>query len=201
MKYVACKGEISELKEVVEQLRTDLDNIQGCMNKKRRTQIKSDRTNYYHEMKARATMVEDENAGLKITLVQERKQLDDLMERNEELVEGNRVCCRVMGELRDKITKLSNANDVLTSEAEDLLNENDILRRQVRQHEAGQAGERELERDNERAVCRAFGWSKLKVDPTLLRAACGFWSGTVQCSTGCENTTDVGDSRINMSQK
>ncbi len=45
MKYVACKGEITELKGVAEQLRTDLDNIQGCMNKKRRTQIKSDRTN------------------------------------------------------------------------------------------------------------------------------------------------------------
>ncbi len=48
-------------------------------------------------------MVEDDNAGLKITLVQERKQQDDLMERNEELVEGNRVCCIVMGELRDKL--------------------------------------------------------------------------------------------------
>jgi hypothetical protein len=200
-KYVACLGEISELKGVVEQLRTELDNIQGCMNKKRRTQIKSDRTNYYHEMKARATMVEDENAGLKFTLVQERKQLDDLMERNEELVEGNRVCCIVMVELRDKITKLSNANDVLTSEAEDLLNENDILRLQVRQHEAGQAWEQELNRDNERAVCRAFGWSKLKVDPTLLRAACGFWRGTVQCSTDCENTTDVGDSRISLKRR
>ncbi len=33
-------------------------------------------------------MVEDENAGIKTTLVQERKQLDDLMERNEELVVG-----------------------------------------------------------------------------------------------------------------
>ena len=49
------------------------------------------------------------------------------MERNGELVEGNRVCCIAMVELREKITKLSNANDVLTSEAEDLLNVNDHL--------------------------------------------------------------------------
>jgi hypothetical protein len=72
------------------------------------------------------------------------------------------------------------------------LNVNAILTRQVRAHEAGQAGQRKLERDNERAVCRAFGWTKLKVDPILLRAACGFRSGTVQCSTDCEDSIDIG---------
>ncbi len=72
------------------------------------------------------------------------------------------------------------------------MNVNAILTRQVRAHEAGQAGQRKLERDNERAVCRAFGWTKLKVDPILLRAACGFRSGTVQCSTDCEDSIDIG---------
>jgi hypothetical protein len=30
-----------------------------------------------------------------------------------------------------------------------------------------------------RAVCRAFGWSRKTADPALLRAACGFWEGTI----------------------
>jgi hypothetical protein len=29
------------------------------------------------------------------------------------------------------------------------------------------------------AVCRAFGWSLRKADPVLLRAACGFWEGSM----------------------
>ncbi len=39
------------------------------------------------------------------------------------------------------------------------------------------------------------------MDPTLLRAACGFWSGTVQCSTDCEDTTDMGDSRVSLKRR
>ncbi len=111
------------------------------------------------------------------------------------------MCCKVMGELRDKITTLSNANDLLTREVEEVLNVNAILTRQVREHEACEAWPRQLERDNERAVCRAFGWTKLKVDPTLLRAACGFWSDTVQCSTDSEDTTDIGDSRVSLKRR
>ena len=56
-------------------------------------------------------MLEVENAALKATYEQERQVVEELMDRNEQLVEGNRVCCTVMGELREKITKLSNAND------------------------------------------------------------------------------------------
>jgi hypothetical protein len=56
-------------------------------------------------------MLEVENAVLKATYEQERKAVEELIERNEQLVEGNRMCCTVMGELREKITKLSNAND------------------------------------------------------------------------------------------
>ena len=39
-----------------------------------------------------------------------------------------------MVELRDKITTLSNANDLLTIEGEDFFNVYYILTRQVRQH-------------------------------------------------------------------
>ena len=34
-----------------------------------------------------------------------------------------------------------------------------------------------------------------------MRAACGFWSGTVQCSTDCEETTDLGDSRVSLKRR
>ncbi len=39
------------------------------------------------------------------------------------------------------------------------------------------------------------------MDPTLLRAACGFWSGTVQCSTDCENTIDIGNARVSLKRR
>ena len=146
-------------------------------------------------------MLASENAALKTTQEQERRQFEELMLRNEQLVKGHQVCCTVMGELRDKITTLSNANDLLTSEVQELLNVNAILTRQVREHEAGVTWQRKLERANERAVCQAFGWTKLKVDPTLLRAACGFWSGTVHCSTDCEDTTDIVDSRVSLNRR
>ncbi len=133
-------------------------------------------------------MLVAENAALKTTQEQERKHLEELMLRNEQLVKGHQVCCTVMMELREKITTLSNANDLLTREVQEVLTVNAIFTRQVREHEAGKAWQRKLKRTNERAVCQAFGWTKLKVESTLLRAASGFWSGTVQCSTDCEDT-------------
>jgi hypothetical protein len=40
-----------------------------------------------------------------------------------------------------------------------------------------------------RAVCRAFGWSRKTADPALLRAACGFWDGTINGGHGEDRTS------------
>ena len=196
LKYSLFKVELAELKGIDNEKQS-----QWCMIKKRRTLTKLETTSWWHDNKARLEMLAFENAALKSTQDEERKQFKDLMLRNEQLVKGHQVCCTVLGELREKITTLSNANDLLTKEVEEVWNVNAMLTRQVRQHEAGEAWQRELAKNNERAVCRAFGWTKLKVNPSLLRAACGFWSGTVHCSTDCEDTTDIGDARVSLKRR
>jgi hypothetical protein len=195
-KYETCKVELAVLKGVVYETKS-----QGCMRKKKRKLMKMETTSCYQENEARISSLEDENSGLKATLEQERKQVEQLIDSNEQLDEGNRVCCRVMGELRDKITTLSNANDLLTSKVEEEMNANAILTRKVRQHELGLLWQRRLDRDNEKCVLRAFGWTKLKADPVLLRAACGFWSATVHCTTNCDDTTDIGDARVSLKRR
>jgi hypothetical protein len=54
---------------------------------------------------------------------------------NEQLLKGHQVCRTVMGELREKITTLSNANDLLRREVQEVVNVNAILTRQVREHD------------------------------------------------------------------
>jgi hypothetical protein len=80
-----------------------------------------------------------------------------------------------MQELRNKITVLSNENNLLTStsKVDQFVHENYLLTSKVdqfvqkqREHEAAQVRRRKCDRDNERAVCRTFGW---KLNPTLLR--------------------------------
>jgi hypothetical protein len=77
-KYLACIVELAELKGVDYEKKS-----QGCMMKKRRTLTKLETTSWYHDTKARLKMLEFENAALKTTQEQERKQLEELMERNE----------------------------------------------------------------------------------------------------------------------
>ena len=146
-KYAACKVELTALQVVVEQLRNDLDQMQLCTNKKRRTEMNSRSTIYYHQNKVRLTLLEVENESLKVenenvkaALVHERQRLEALMERNEQLQEGKVTGWRVMEELRDKISKLSNANELLTSQVRDCVEDNEMLKRQVHQHDVAHAG-------------------------------------------------------------
>jgi hypothetical protein len=112
MKYAACEMELAELQGVVQELRNDLNQKELFRNKKRKTMT----------TKLKLVVVEndDVNANLKA-----------LMERNVQLEEGNATCCRVMEELRGKITKLSNATELLTSQVREYGNDNELLKRQV----------------------------------------------------------------------
>jgi hypothetical protein len=71
---------------------------------------------------------------LKLVVVENddvKANVNALMERNVQLEEGNATCCRVMEELRGKITKLSNATELLTSQVREYGNDNELLKRQV----------------------------------------------------------------------
>ena len=118
-----------------------------CTNKKRRTEMNCQSTTYYHQNKARKTILEEEteelkveNEKLKATLVHERQRQEALIERNEVLEEGKATCWRVMEELRAKISKLSNANELLTSQVRDCVEDNAMLTRQVHKHDVAHAG-------------------------------------------------------------
>ena len=112
MKYAACEMELAELQGVVQELRNDLNQKEVFRNKKRKT------------MTTKLKLVVVENDDVKANL-------KALMERNVQLEEGNATCCRVMEELRGKITKLSNANELLTSQVREYGNDNELLKRQV----------------------------------------------------------------------
>ncbi len=127
MKCAACNVELADLLVLVQQLRNDVEQKQICRNEKRKTQMNSQPTTKYHKMKARLTLLEVENEELKaenedvkVNLVHERERLELLMESNEQLEQGKAMCVRVMEELRAKISKLSNANELLTSQVRDL---------------------------------------------------------------------------------
>ena len=138
---------------------------------------------------------EEYNKSLTQTVVNVRKELDDMKETNEQLREGKAACFRDMEELRGKISKLSDAHELLVEE-------NESLKRRLEYFEVGLVGQRRMERDTRKAVSRAFGWNPLKVDPTLLRAACGFWAGTVECSQTCgENKEDVVEPRSSLKRR
>ena len=102
-------------------------------------------TIYYNQNKARLMLLEEENEELKVqnenvkaTLVHEGQRLEALMERNEQLQEGKRTCLRIMEELRAKISKLSNANELFTSQVRDCMNDNQMLKRRVQAHDVAQ---------------------------------------------------------------
>ena len=80
-----------------------------------------------------------------------------------------------MGELTKKITILSDDYDVMYNKLDEYV----VKEREDRFNSSLR---RRGERDNKRAVLRAFGWKLSKVNPTMLRAACGFWNATIDSS-------------------
>ncbi len=95
-------------------------------------------------------------------------EIEYLKKQNEQLQQGSAACRKVMQELRDNITILSNANDVQTTEL-------DKFRQMQRDEQAARLWKQSCERSTKRAVLNAFGWKQSTANPTLLRAACGFW--------------------------
>ena len=61
-------------------------------DKKRRTLTKLETTSWWHDNKARLEMLAFENAALKTTQDEERKQFKDLMLRTEQLVRESDDC-------------------------------------------------------------------------------------------------------------
>jgi hypothetical protein len=176
-KYAAARKEKVELIQMIGKLRVELEDFH---------RNEEDDVNYNKE---------DDNKSIINSVVNVRQELQDMKETNEQLREGKAACFRDMEELRVKISKLSNAHELLEEE-------NECLKRRLEYFELGLVGQRRLERDTRRAVIRAFGWNPLKVDPTLLRAACGFWAGTVQCCpTFGENEEDVVEIRSSLKRR
>jgi hypothetical protein len=94
--------ELAELKGVALE-----EKSQGCMINKRRALTELETTSYYQDNKARFNMLSSDFFALKTTQEQERKQMEELMLRNEQFVKGQQVFCTVLGELREKITTLA----------------------------------------------------------------------------------------------
>ena len=212
-KCAVQKDEMKGLEVVIEQLRTDLTDAQKrneelvvvvrdvlSVSKEQLAAVMESvmcdydpegvittATSSYQAGKTKQIILEANNTYLKSVIVKERNELQELKKANEQLKDGSAACRRVMQELRDNITKLSNANDAQTSKLE--------LFEQT-QHEI--AVTRESERINDynikRVILKAFGWEQATADPTMLRAACGFWKGTAEC-------TDCGDTRTSFKRR
>jgi FtsZ-binding cell division protein ZapB len=83
---------------------------------------------------------EEDNKSIIVTVVNVRKELEDMKETNEQLREGKAACFRDMEELRGKISKLSDAHELLVEE-------NEFLKRRLEYFEVGLVGQRRMERD------------------------------------------------------
>ena len=75
-------------------------------------------TSSYQAGKTKQIMLEANNTYLKSVIVKERHELQELKKANEQLQDGSIACRRVMQELRENITILSNANDAQTLKLE-----------------------------------------------------------------------------------
>ena len=64
----------------------------------------------YQAMKMKVDHAEEKNTHLVMVSVQQRNELKELKKQNELLQQGSALCRRVMEQLRDNITILSNAN-------------------------------------------------------------------------------------------
>ncbi len=145
----------------------------------------------YQAMKKKHTMLVSNNKYLKSVIVKQREKLYALKEDNgrlqlgkEQLEQGIVACRRAMQELSNNITILSNENDVQASELKEFVQKEKL-------DEASQAWQRQSSLNTKKAVLRAFGWKHATADPTLLRAACGFWDASAECS-------ECGDSRSSL---
>jgi hypothetical protein len=130
-KYAVSSKEKVDLIQMIEKLRGELEDF----NRNEEEDI-----NYNKE---------EDNKSLIQTVVNVRKELDDMKETNEQLREGKAACFRDMEELRGKISKLSDAHELLVEE-------NESLKRRLEYFEVGLVGQRRMERDTRRRYSVEF---------------------------------------------
>ena len=206
IKFAVQKDEMKGLNLVVEQLGRDLKDalkrneelevvvrdVMSVSKKKLPAEMEENlaaviATSSYQARKTKQTKLESNNSFLKSVLVTERHELQELKKANEQLKAGSVACRIVMQELRDHITNLSNANDAQTSKLQ-------LLEKAQHEIQVTRESERRNDMNMKRIVLKTFGWEQATADPTLIRAAIGFWKGTVEC-------TDCGDSRTSLKRR
>ena len=199
-------AEMEGLKVLVKQLRSDFLETQNQKEKLaalldvvkeptfQSTARSTSVSTSYQAMKKKQTMLVANNKYLKSVIVKQREELEALKEDNgrlqlgkEQLEQGIVACRRAMQELSNNITILSNDNDVQASELKEFVQKEKL-------DEASQAWQRQSYLNTKKAVLRAFGWKHATADPTLLRAACGFWDASAEC-------TECGDSRSSLKRR
>ena len=100
--------------------------------------------------KTKQTILESNNAYLTSLIVKERQEMQELKTDNEQLKEGSKAFRRVIQELQENITVLSNANDAQTSKLE-------LVETKLNAYEVSREGERRTYIRSKQAVLRAFG--------------------------------------------
>ena len=102
------------------------------------------------------------------------------------LIDKNVVLTRQVGMLRLRLEESKTTIGVLSDAY-------DVMVKQVEAEKAnaekGDGNARIIKHGVRQMVCRAFDWSLETVDPSLLRAACGFWEG-------CSNRDLDGNGRV-----
>jgi hypothetical protein len=154
-----------------------------CENEKERLEVLVQQL----QMELGQTSTAKTELHLKNVVLKQGIELQELKKRNEQLEQGSAACRKVIRELSENITTLSNANDVQRIELEK-------WHEKEREEHHVRVWKQDEERNTKRAVCRAFGWKQATASPTLLRAACGFWNATAECM-------ECGDSRASLKRR
>ena len=203
-KFAACKDEKQRLEGLVQELQMELEETRktkrelgslvegtfcaaGDVEGFDAGNVETSAGSSYQSMKKNHVRTLANNIHLKNVVIKQGKELQELKKQNEQLEQGSVACCKVMRELSENITTLSNANDV---QRIDLGN----FRLKEREQHSARVWKQAEERDTKRAVCRAFGWKLATASATLLRAACGFWNATAECM-------ECGDSRASFKRR
>jgi hypothetical protein len=97
----------------------------------------------YQAMKMNVDHLEDKNTHLVMVCVKQRNELLELKKQNEQMQQGSALCRRVMEELKENISILSNANDAQSSEL-------DEVRQKLIAHNAAREGTQANERNTKK---------------------------------------------------
>ena len=163
-KLVACEDEKERLEVLVQQLQMEL----GQMGKTK-TELASilegtlSAGSSYQSMKKNHDSILANDIHLKNVVLKQGIEQQELKKRNEQLEQGSAACRKVIRELSENITTLSNANDVQRIELEK-------WHEKEREEHHVRVWKQDEERNTKRAVCRAFGWKQVTASATPVQA-------------------------------